>query len=389
MDINAVKSQNDDASVLNALSDQLKYIQTNNEMVLQKSADLLSQIIAYEARQDYVNAALAESETIAKEITTHASQRVSDIVVNAQKIVYPQQKQIKFIKMEISELNKQMDTLAAEKNEPKAEIMEIHPMKSEYSRREQVIDPSDIIRPVSEVLANDTSLQKSMMRCEYSLGGTQDFDIPGEDSEVKRAEQIDADLEQFNQFINYSIRLSNNKLQQDAMDWSQADESNSIMKFNADVEVRYFENSEGSSGQICDHDWQIKVEVEVPLENDNFVGFGKVSSAVMSTLMRYDKIVLNDVYPFNIIEPNPENIAMYFYNCLDDELSLLDIILKEITFAENNNMRMKFNKRNTDFDLLLQGGEFFFDGIRDKLCSLEEEQTSISVKLGQIFKSKR
>lgn len=389
MDINAVKSQNDDASVLNALSDQLKYIQTNNEMVLQKSADLLSQIIAYEARQDYVNAALAESETIAKEITTHASQRVSDIVVNAQKIVYPQQKQIKFIKLEISELNKQMDTLAAEKNEPKAEIMEIHPMKSEYSRREQEdIDPSDIIRPVSEVLTNDTSLQQSVSRCEYSLGGSQDFDIPGEDSEVKCAEQIDADLEQFNQFINYSIRLSNNELQQDAMDWNQAEESNSIMKFNADVEVKYFENSEGSSGQIYDHDWQVKVEVEVPLENDNFVGFGKVSSAVMSTLMRYDKIVLNDVYPFNIIEPNPENIAMYFYNCLDDVLSLLDIILKEITFAENN-MCMKFNKRNTDFDLLLQGGEFFFDDIRDKLCSLEEEQTSISLKLGQMFKSKR
>lgn len=388
MDINAVKSQNDDASVLNALSDQLKYIQTNNEMVLQKSADLLSQIIAYEARQDYVNAALAESETIAKEITTHASQRVSDIVVNAQKIVYPQQKQIKFIKMEISELNKQMDTLAAEKNEPKAEIMEIHPMKSEYSRREQVIDPSDIIPLVSEILTNDTSLQQAVISCEYSLGEPQDFDIPKENPEVKCVEQINADLEQFNQLINYSIKVSNNEIQQDAMEWNQAEESNSILKFNADMEVRYFENREGSSGQICDHDWQIKVEVEVPLENDNFVGFGKVSSAVMSTLMRYDKIVLNDVYPFNIIEPNPENIAMYFYNCLDDELSLLDIILKEITFAENN-MRMKFNKRNTDFDLLLQGGKFFFDGIRDKLCSLEEEQTSISVKLGQMFKSKR
>ena len=388
MDINAVKSQNDDASVLNALSDQLKYMQTNNEMVLQKSADLLSQIIAYEARQDYVNAALAESETIAKEITTHASQRVSDIVVNAQKIVYPQQKQIKFIKMEISELNKQMDTLAAEKNEPKAEIMEIHPMKSEYSRREQVIDPSDIIPLVSEILTNDTSLQQAVISCEYSLGEPQDFDIPKENPEVKCVEQINADLEQFNQLINYSIKVSNNEIQQDAMEWNQAEESNSILKFNADMEVRYFENREGSSGQICDHDWQIKVEVEVPLENDNFVGFGKVSSAVMSTLMRYDKIVLNDVYPFNIIEPNPENIAMYFYNCLDDELSLLDIILKEITFAENN-MRMKFNKRNTDFDLLLQGGKFFFDGIRDKLCSLEEEQTSISVKLGQMFKSKR
>lgn len=71
MDINAVKSQNDDASVLNALSDQLKYIQTNNEMVLQKSADLLSQIIAYEARQDYVNAALAESENNNSEGNNH------------------------------------------------------------------------------------------------------------------------------------------------------------------------------------------------------------------------------------------------------------------------------------------------------------------------------
>lgn len=71
------------------------------------------------------------------------------------------------------------------------------------------------------------------------------------------------------------------------------------------------------------------------------------------------------------------------------KLSLLDLIFNEITFVENNNMCMKCNKRNTEFDRLLQGGEFLFDDIRDKLCSLNEEQTPISVKLGQMFKSKR
>lgn len=358
MDINTLKSQNDDASVLNALSNQLKYIQTDNELVLKKSADLLSQIIAYEARQDYVHAALKESEAIAKEISTHASQKVSDIIVNAQKTVYPQQKQIKYFKLKINELNMQMNTLTAEKNKREAEIIDIHPVKSENSRREQEdIDPGDINLPVG-------------------------------DSEVKCAELIDTNLEQNNQ-IAYFYSEVNNEMLQDALDWNQIEESNSIMNFNADVEIRYFEKSEDSSEQICHHDWQIKVEIEVPLENDTFVGYGKVSSAVMSILMRYDKVILNDIYPFNIIEPNPENIAMYLYNCLDDELSLLDLIFNEITFVENNNMCMKCNKRNTEFDRLLQGGEFLFDDIRDKLCSLNEEQTPISVKLGQMFKSKR
>jgi len=62
-------------------------------------------------------------------------------------------------------------------------------------------------------------------------------------------------------------------------------------------------------------------------------------------LLRYDDIVLNDIFPFDIIEPNHESIARYFYNTLEDTLSLMGLTLKEITVRDSQSLIMEVNRR--------------------------------------------
>ena len=161
----------------------------------------------------------------------------------------------------------------------------------------------------------------------------------------------------------------------DNLGMSLVEQNESIMHLDVFVNVSYFESKKDvQTRQILKHSWQVKIEVEVPTDKPEFAGYGKVSSSVTSTLQRFDNIVLNDVYPFDILEPNTENIAQYFYNCLRDTASMMDVILKEITLWENQTLIMQVNKRNKEFDDLLQRGDDIIQEIRGLFNSRERRK---------------
>lgn len=162
-------------------------------------------------------------------------------------------------------------------------------------------------------------------------------------------------------------------------------EPNEHIRLDVFVDARYY----NSQKQMEHHALQITIEVEVPSDNYS-VRYTKVSSDVVSTLMKYDNVTLNDIYPFNILEPNTQNIALYFYNCLEDMLSFMDLKLYCLTMIELPDLQVKITTRNTQLDNYLHGGVDVLGDIRESLVPCveddpQEDKSSLKGRLGKIL----
>ncbi len=162
------------------------------------------------------------------------------------------------------------------------------------------------------------------------------------------------------------------------------------MQLDAFIDVRYFNDITGTK-EIYHHALQITIEVDVPSDNYS-VRYTKVSSDVVSTLMKYDNVVLNDIYPFNFIAPNPNSIATYFFNLLDDMLQMMDLGLYKMTMTEFPDMCILVDKRNTAFDNMMHKGNDIFEDIRKTLPACVEveprESSAIKGTLSRLLKKK-
>lgn len=169
----------------------------------------------------------------------------------------------------------------------------------------------------------------------------------------------------------------------DGIQASSQMEPNERMRLDAFVDVRYYQINNGLR-DLQHHALQVTIEVEVPPDNYS-VRYTKVSSDVVSTLMQYDNVILNDIFPFNIIEPNPQNIALYFFNCLDDMLSLMDLVVHSLVLLELPDVQIQVNTRNTKLDNFLHQGVDELNSIRGSLIPcVETEPDSGSAFKGTI-----
>lgn len=105
-----------DMDKFNALSVELNEIIKENNLNLEKSAALSTQIITHESRQDFIISSRAEAERIALEITSNASEKVADILARTQSEVDPLRKQIALIEMELAALSRNMPEKVTEES---------------------------------------------------------------------------------------------------------------------------------------------------------------------------------------------------------------------------------------------------------------------------------
>lgn|GEM_PF-772123 len=227
-----------------------------------------------------------------------------------------------------------------------------------------------------------------LVQREFSLRIPQNLSIPG-DSLSAQNETVSAQPQKINN-SGYTMpepnaeEISNYNLAMSLMEQNETD-----MHLDVFVDIRYIAATGEKTGQMQRHSWQVKILVEVPVDSQRFVGYGKVSAAVTSTLLRFDDVVLNDVYPFGIISSSPENIAMYFFNCLQDTVSLLDLRLKEISIWENQALVMEVNQRNMEIDDQLQKGDDILHDIRSLLAARDrtDDRTNSRGRFGHLFKN--
>jgi hypothetical protein len=182
-------SLNHNMELLNALSVELNDIMIINELTLQKLADLYAQIAACEARQEFFNASLTESEKIAEEITRNAARRVINIIARAQNIIGTQREQIACIEEEIVKLNREMKQDCFIELKPQPQTTDRSSICSDYILR----DPQNIVIGEGSLSVSQTDISTSPLQpvvCrEFSLQEPQELDNPIEQAEIIEIDQ--------------------------------------------------------------------------------------------------------------------------------------------------------------------------------------------------------
>jgi 6-pyruvoyltetrahydropterin/6-carboxytetrahydropterin synthase len=80
-------------------------------------------------------------------------------------------------------------------------------------------------------------------------------------------------------------------------------------------------NYPGDCARLHGHNWQVEVSVCSQVLNDNGIAidFREIKKQTKLVVKRVDHQYLNEIEPFDVLNPTAENIAKYFY----DEVGLL------------------------------------------------------------------
>ncbi|CUS92528.1 6-pyruvoyltetrahydropterin/6-carboxytetrahydropterin synthase, partial [Candidatus Kryptonium thompsonii] len=72
----------------------------------------------------------------------------------------------------------------------------------------------------------------------------------------------------------------------------------------------------GECGRLHGHNWNVKVTVKAKELNDfgMAIDFKELSQILNEVIEKLDHYHLNDIPPFNEIQPTAENLAKFFYD---------------------------------------------------------------------------
>jgi 6-pyruvoyltetrahydropterin/6-carboxytetrahydropterin synthase len=102
--------------------------------------------------------------------------------------------------------------------------------------------------------------------------------------------------------------------------------------------AHYLRDYEGVCSRLHGHNW--KVEVQVVASELNHVGMGldfkDIKDATKKLIAGMDHYNLNDVEPFDKINPTAENIAAFFFKELSKELNSQQVKVDSISIWETD-----------------------------------------------------
>ncbi len=129
-----------------------------------------------------------------------------------------------------------------------------------------------------------------------------------------------------------------------------ADKSLYTIKLVSFLNARHFVSFGQKAGPVHAHSWQIQIEIKVPLLNPEMVAFSSIFDSVKQVLQTYENTVLNQISPFNKIQPSTENMALYFFNRLEDALAGGGFGLGKLTVWETPTRGIEVTSRYIEFD---------------------------------------
>ena len=92
-----------------------------------------------------------------------------------------------------------------------------------------------------------------------------------------------------------------------------------ILSFSS---AHYLNDYNGNCARLHGHNW--KVQVEVSAQNLNKIGmaldFKDLNKIAWDVIGKFDHQVVNEINPFNKLNPTAENMARYFYQEISREL---------------------------------------------------------------------
>jgi len=95
-------------------------------------------------------------------------------------------------------------------------------------------------------------------------------------------------------------------------------------------------NYSGDCSRLHGHNWDVEVSVCSEVLNDLGIAidFREIKNQTKSVAKRLDHQYLNEISPFDVLNPTAENIAKYIFDEVELLINTKDVKVKEVTIWE-------------------------------------------------------
>ncbi|NQZ53024.1 MAG: 6-carboxytetrahydropterin synthase QueD [Piscirickettsiaceae bacterium] len=102
----------------------------------------------------------------------------------------------------------------------------------------------------------------------------------------------------------------------------------------------------GDCSRMHGHNWKLEVEVTATTLNEHGMGmdFKTIKTAARELAKTLDHRYLNDIPPFDTINPTAENIAQYFYQNLSKTLNIDTAKISGVTLWETDRACVRYRE---------------------------------------------
>jgi len=92
----------------------------------------------------------------------------------------------------------------------------------------------------------------------------------------------------------------------------------------------------GDCARLHGHNWQVEVMVcsQVLNKSGIAIDFREIKKQTKLVVKRLDHQYLNEIKPFDVLNPTAENIAKYFFEEIDILINNQDVKVKKVTIWE-------------------------------------------------------
>ena len=103
----------------------------------------------------------------------------------------------------------------------------------------------------------------------------------------------------------------------------------------------------GDCRRMHGHNWKLEVEVVTNRLDDTGMGvdFSVIKNAARTLAKTLDHYYLNDIPPFDKINPTAENIAAYFFNGLSQTLNQPHLRVSAVTLWETDRACVRYTEQ--------------------------------------------
>jgi len=100
---------------------------------------------------------------------------------------------------------------------------------------------------------------------------------------------------------------------------------------------------DGNCERLHGHNWRIDVTIESDTLNDQGIAmdFREIKSLLSEILSRYDHMHLNEVSPFDVMNPSSENFARHIFNEMEKRVTH-PVRVSKVAVWESEGSRAEF-----------------------------------------------
>jgi 6-pyruvoyltetrahydropterin/6-carboxytetrahydropterin synthase len=102
----------------------------------------------------------------------------------------------------------------------------------------------------------------------------------------------------------------------------------------------------GACSRMHGHNWKIEVEVTATALNEHGMGmdFKTIKTATRELAATLDHRYLNEIPPFDTVNPTAENIAQYFYQNLSQTVNIETAKVSAVTLWETDRACVRYSE---------------------------------------------